>query len=287
VLGFVTSLPHPANCRSYPERCDLLTLTLASILAQTAPDIRVVVVANARPTNPIGDARVEVVLVPFAPSASPAGAPTAVWGIYEDKGAKLAVGTSALVAAGASHVMIVDSDDFVHRGLAAHVAAHGDDPGWFSPTGYFHVRGSRTVRVMPADFHQRNGSTHIVRTDLLAVPPGLDPTLSRDGVLDTLGRERTVALLGRHRPIVEHCAAAGAPLVPLPFPSAIWEIGTGENFSQVLAAAGERLPVEGRIAHDYGLPVPSRGTAAASAMRSAAARLGRRVARLRSPGSTE
>ena len=188
MLGFVTSLPHPANSASYDVRCELLQATLASVLGQTTPDLAVVVVANEPPVHALpADDRIELCLVPFGPKASPPGKPSPQ-GIFADKGAKLAVGSAHAVGRGAGHVMWVDSDDFVHRDIAAFVAEHPDAPGWYFDAGYFHVRGTRRMREVRHDYHQHNGSSHIVRADLVGVPADLDG-LDRDGVLDAVGRE--------------------------------------------------------------------------------------------------
>jgi hypothetical protein len=282
VLAFVTSLPHPVNCVSYRRRSLLLSATLRSILRQTDADIRVIVVANEPPEGDLpDDRRVEVAEVAFPPSTSPAGRPSAVHGIYDDKGAKLGLGTAVALRRGASHVMYVDSDDYVHRGIAGFVTRSPDAAGWYSDAGFFHVRGERTVTAVAHGFHQRNGSTHIVRTDLVGVPEDLDAGMARDEVLERIGRERAGAILGRHRPVVAFFRDRGTPLAPLPFPGAIWEIGTGENFSRVLAAAGERLPVDGRISDDFGLAVPGHVTACVSALASLRSRAVRRVTRRR------
>lgn len=241
-----------------------------------------VVVANAPPECALpDDPRLEVVLVTFPPTASPAGRPTPT-GIIADKGAKLVLAIAVAQRHGAGHVMFVDSDDFVHHDIGPFVAHQPDAAGWFVDSGYFHVHGRRTVTAIEQGFHLRNGSSHIVRTDLLAVPDELaDParraSLGRDDVLERVGREHANALIGMHRTVVDELAARGTPLAPLPFPGAIWEIGTGENMTGVLAAAGRRLPLAGAIAQDFGVPVPGRVTALGSEVASALTRVRRRV----------
>ena len=66
-------------------------------------------------------------------------------------------------------------------------------------------------------------------------------------------------------------------LAALPFPAAIWEIGTGENFSRVLTAAGRSQPVAGAITEEFGLPLPSHVDALRSRFDGARARLVRRL----------
>jgi hypothetical protein len=277
VLAFVTSLPHPANCASYRKRSLLLADTLGSILRQRDQDIHVIIVANAPPECPLpDDPRLEVVQVAFPPKESPVGKPSLV-GIERDKGAKLGMGTSYAVRRGAQHVMYVDSDDYIHRDIAGVAAGAPDAAGWYFDSGYFHIRGQRSVTPIMSEFHQRNGSTHVLRTDLLDVPADLDPALPRDEVLERVGRNKAVSIMGRHRPIVQWFEDLGAPLAPFPFPAAIWEIGTGENCTGVFAAAGRQAPVAGAISEDFGLPVPSRLTSLASELATARARVARRL----------
>lgn len=255
MLGFVTSLPHPVNCASYRRRCELLESTLVSVLNQTVGDIRVVVVANEAPVRALpDDPRVEVCLVPWAPKASPPGQPSPQ-GIFADKGAKLAVGSARAVGRGAGHVMWVDSDDFVHRGIAAVVAEHPHANGWYFDSGYFHVRGTRRIREVAHDFHQHNGSSHIVRADLIGVPPDLDG-LDREEVLEAVGRDRAIRVLGRHQTVVETLAEEGTPLEPFPFPAAIWELGNGENCTGVVTTAGATTRLDESFADSFGMVLP-------------------------------
>jgi hypothetical protein len=270
VLGFVTSLPHPANCAS-----ELLVPTLESVLRQTDSDIHVVVVANEPPAAELpADPRLEVALVRFPPSSSPLGKPSLV-GIETDKGAKLSVGTSRVVRAGARHVMWVDSDDFIHRGIAEYVATEPESPGWYFDAGYFHVRGSRSVRTIEREYHQRNGTSHVLRTDIVGVPTDLGPDLDRDAVLEAVGRDKATQIMGRHRPVVEYFHQRGIELRPFPFKAAVWELGTGENCTGVVATAGSKRSLDDAMVEDFGLTVPSRP----EALRTRAVNLATRVRR--------
>lgn len=278
MLAFVTSLPHPASCVSYRRRSELLVTTLGSVLGQRDPDIRVVVVLNEPPECDLpDDPRLEVVRVGFPPSETPPGRPTMTIGVYADKGAKLGMGTSVALRHGPRHVMFVDSDDFIHRDLAGFAAREPDAAGWYFDAGYFHIRGERSVTEVPHAFHQRNGTSHILRADLIGVPDDLEADLPREEVLERIGPKRAESLMGRHRPIVGFFEEQGTPLAPLPFPGAIWEIGTGENFTQILAAAGRKLPVAGRISEEFGLPVPSPLSALVSRAAITKARIARRL----------
>ena len=279
MLGFVTSLPHPVNCASYDRRCRLLGDTLRSILGQTDPDLCVVIVANEPPVGGHlpDDPRVEVVLVDFPPPHKPEGTPVITDAMYADKGGKLSVGTAAARRRGADYIMWVDSDDFVTNRLAGFVRDEAGANGWYSDAGFFHVQGSRTVTPVAHDFHQRNGSTHVLRADLTGVPETVEPTMTRQQVIDAVGPKRVRSIMGDHKWIVAYFEDLGTPLAPLPFPAAIWEIGTGENFSRILTAAGDTRPVAGAISDEYGLPVPSRLEEARSRVDGVRARVARRL----------
>ncbi len=276
MFAFVTSLPHPDGCASYLNRSLLFRDTLASIMRQDDPDIHLVIVANRPPEIELpDDPRIEVVTVSFPP-ASDRRSPS-LEGITADKGAKLGVGTSVAIRRGAEHVMFVDSDDFIRRDIVSFTRANPGVDGWFSDSGYLHPRGSRYVRLMSSGFHQLNGSTHVFRAGLLNVPDDIDPTLTRDETLEAVGRDLATSTMGRHRPIVGFFEQRGTPLTRLPFPAAIWEIGTGENCSGALAGSGAKVPVAGKIAEEYGLPVPGMATALSHAVQRASSRVARRV----------
>jgi hypothetical protein len=278
VLAFVTSMPHPANCASYAGRSELFADSLRSILAQRDSNIQVFAVVNALPEAEMpSDSRVQFIEVGFPPSSSPVGRPSLV-GIETDKGAKLGMGTSFAARQGAQHVMYVDSDDYISREISAFVAKDPNANGWYSDSGYFHVRGERAVTVIDQDFHQRNGSTHIIRTDLMAVPEDLGVALERDAVIERIGRSRATQTMGRHRPIVDFFAREGTPLAKLPFPGAIWQIGTGENCTGNLAVAGTKHPLAGAISEEFGLAVPGHLSSIVSQAATLRARVARKVA---------
>ncbi len=280
MLAFVTSMPHPKSCASYVRRSELLSDTLRSVLGQTHSDFRIVIVANEPPDFELpNDERIEIALVSFPPPDLPIGRPLMAADFYADKGSKLAVGAAVAVRQQADYVMFVDSDDYVHHELAAFVSRAKGQPGWYSDTGYFHVHGVRSVTAVNRDFHKRNGSTHILRTDLLGVHGDIDVKFSREEVLDRVGRLRARSLMGDHQWIVSFFEDLGEPLAPLPFPAAIWEIGTKENFTRVLAAAGKKVPIAGRISNQYGLAVPTRASSLRNEFANASARVTSRIVR--------
>ena len=281
MIAFVSSLPHPDCCLSYRTRSVMFLDTLGSILNQDDTDIRVVVVVNEPPDCLLpDDPRITVVKVGFPP-ATTLGRPSLA-GIEADKGAKLGVGSSVAMQDRPTHLMFVDSDDFIHRGIAGLAAENPDQAGWFADAGYFHRRGSRSMRLIPHGFHQVNGSSHVMRSDILAVPDDIEPDVERDEVFERIGRGVPSNTMGRHRPIVGFFEALGAPLSPFPFPAAVWEIGTGENSSGALAGAGARVALSADLANDFAIEIPDRATAVVESLKGTTARIARRAERLTS-----
>ncbi|MDC3402549.1 hypothetical protein OAX95_01285, partial [bacterium] len=70
-----------------------------------------------------------------------------------------------------------------------------------------------------------------------------------------------IRLLGNHGRWAERLAEAGYVMEPLPFPGAVWMIGTGENVSGNLLSGRDRSPITPAITSEFCLPKPSAGTA--------------------------
>lgn len=249
MLAFVTSLRHPHNSTDYRRVEALLADTLASVGQQTDPDFRVWVVGNRRPADLPRWA--EWVGVDFpAPSATRA-AQTGRAAVLRDKGTKLAVGAAAAARADPSHIMFVDADDMVSRRLAEHVHAHPSAPGWRITEGWRWASERASVRPQH-DFHMFCGTAHLVRTDLLGIPPELDATTSQEDIEDLLG-ERLEIYFGSHLRITGELERRGTPLAALPFAGALYRVGTGENHSGI-SLGGLGRPVTRAIAQEFGIP---------------------------------
>ena len=183
------------------------------------------------------------------------------------------------ITAGTTFVMAVDSDDFVSRRLAGFVNRNPTTAGWYSSQGYFYVSGHRTVIPVERDFHQRNGSTHILAARCLPVGEDVTPKMSREEVLSSVGADLIRNVLGAHRPAVAYLAARGWELEPLPFPGALWVIG-GENYTRVLHAAGRRVALDKALADEFGIGVPGPLRHLFSLVAVTGRRFARRVSRL-------
>lgn len=279
MLAFVTTIRHPLNCHSYERVCRLLDAALKSMCRQTNDDFVVIVVHNRQPEVDIADPRIRYVHVDW-PAPSDEATPRIVWNAFTlDKGTKCAIGVAMARQFEPHHVMFVDADDLVHRSLAELSSNHATHPGWYSPQGLIHTAGSRYVHDVPSGFHLKNGSTAVVRVDLIEVPDDLQPSSGQREILDSIGAERVSSMLGQHGHWQDLTSARGEQMEALPFPSAIWMIGTGENHSGNLQSGRSRRPIDESVTSTYGLARPTVGTALAATASTYRRRLQRRFAR--------
>lgn len=252
MLAFVTSLRHPHNSNDYGTVQRLLDDTLRSILRQQDKGFGIWVVGNREPRHlPEG---VHWVPVRFPPPSTKAGPRTGRDAVLLDKGTKLTIGLLAARSAGASHVMFVDADDFVSRRLAGLVA---DDPranGWYVEHGWRYNAQRATVRRQRR-FNTLCGTAYIVRCDLFGDFGDLDTRSSQEELRRHLG-DRLERTFGSHLHLSGDLARAGTPLRPIPFPAALYRLGTGENHSWN-GMGGLCRPVTRSIAEEFGVdPTP-------------------------------
>jgi hypothetical protein len=139
MLVFILALQSPEASKDWNQVSRLCERTLRSVCAQTSPAFRVFLVCNVRPETNITHPHLSIIErdfpVPVATSAAR----------MNDKWSKLKVGLVAARDFAPAHVMFVDADDCVHRGLAEHVTRYPDAQGWSITVGYFHDEGSRWV----------------------------------------------------------------------------------------------------------------------------------------------
>ena len=277
MLGFVTTVRHPLNSISYERVERLLEATLRSVCRQSDPDFCVVVVHNQLPKVHVADNRVHFVQVGFPAPSEERTSRIDFSAHLRDKGTKYAVGIATAQELGADHIMFFDADDLLHNGLAKWSNEHPGHAGWYSPTGFIHTVGTSHVQFVPLDFHRKNGSTSIVRLDLLGIPNGISRSLTQDDIVRQVGVHTIDEMMGRHGGWQDFLAPQGRFMEPLPFPAAIWEIGTGENHSGNLVSGRAATRIDDQITEDFGLTPPSFVSATRQRLVVTAKRLLRRV----------
>jgi len=173
-----------------------------------------------------------------------------------DKGRKIAIGVARLRDCGADHIMPFDADDLLHRDLAGFVASDPHAFGRVSDSGLMYLQDTRLLWEIPNGFGQRNGSIHVVRTDLIPIPPEISSESSIAELESLIVPGVLTDLIGKHRAWQSWAEEAGHPLAELPFSSAIWVVGTGENQSQIDYHSGPPVKIDAAITEEFGLQRP-------------------------------
>lgn len=206
MLTFVTSLRAKALAKDWNHIVWLLEQSLKSIVNQTSRNWRAYVVCHDVPEMAErSDPRIRWLTTDIPlPERTFEDMTT-------DKAIKCTQGIEAALKDGARHVMLIDADDLVHRGLAATVADNAECAGWYFPLGYYYHYGSMRMRPQ-TNFHRFCGSSHIVRGDLISFAP--DPALR--------GARMASILTVGHPHVREHFASAGISLSPLTYAGAVY-----------------------------------------------------------------
>jgi len=217
-LTFVIPVRHQATVRDWPQVRDRLAITLRSVAAQEGGAWNGIVVADRQADLPPLPAGFDVVQVDRPPPRLPDRREREAFfeAVRDDKGNRLLAGL--LGAPVGSHVMAVDYDDLVSRRLAALIATQPRANGWVVESGYVFSGGSE-VFLRHAGFQTASGTSHILRTDLLALPS--DPALANQGLVQRW--------LGSHLHLREDMRRRGTPLARLPFPGAIYRVGHADQ----------------------------------------------------------
>lgn len=246
MLAFILALQSPEASKDWLRISRMCERTLRSVCAQTSPDFRVFLVCNVRPDIDFEHQHLTVIERDFPiPAANSSER-------MNDKWNKLKVGLVAARHLAPVHVMLMDADDCVHRGLAEHVTRHQDDIGWSFDVGYLHDEGSRWL-YRTTDFSHFCGSSAIIRLSAEDFPES--ETEPEDGYF---------ILTNGHSVIKEHMIRRGSPLQTLPFAGAVYMTNTGENYSglrmggwqgkrHMLKKMWAARPLTGQIRSEMGL----------------------------------
>ena len=174
MICFVVPVPGAARSADPGALSRLLRRTVLSVRNQVCPEWRLLLVAG----EGIGDFglgevadddRIQRVVRPFA-----FGGPVTLHDRYfectkartlarRDKGRKSLWGTRLAVVGGATHVMMLDSDDLVSSRLAGWCHEHPDAAGWWIERGWIWTEGNRwLVESVDHSFSSLCGSSNIV-----------------------------------------------------------------------------------------------------------------------------
>lgn len=180
MIGFVVPIKPRAVSKDWAYDNLLLERTVRSICAQTDQCFRLVIVYNDLPSINFTHPNIILLHYPFEPVAiEDVEDLEYVLKYYPreyaekmfDKGKKIHYGCKKGIEEGSDYLMSVDSDDLVSNKLAAFVNSRrsSNKPGWRIKKGFVYEENSR-ILVKKYDIQNINGSTHIIRKDLITIP---------------------------------------------------------------------------------------------------------------------
>lgn len=183
LFSFLIPLRPKSESLNWKEDSALLRRTVGSLLRQTYPHFRVYVLYSDAPEGQPDDPRVEYVPFPYdfqTWDQLPNRADLLLRFKSEkkaerrwDKGRKLTYGAQLAKEAACDYIMALDSDDLLSKHFLMYltsVSAGSTCAGWYMEKGYLYKEGSGYLLKVPRGMTALNGSTHVLRSDLVKVP---------------------------------------------------------------------------------------------------------------------
>lgn len=230
MIAFILPLKPKAQSKNWEKDCSLLQKTIESLLNQRSGNYKIFVVYSDEPE--IKNSSQKIIWVKFSyPFVSFNDIPDATiilphfkndkvmlerrW----DKSKKIFYGCKQAKEQGCTYIMSVDADDLISNRLVEFMEKRitvDDCPGFYIKSGYLLQHGKKRMISIKDGMQNFNGSTHILRSDLLAIPDfekgkWLDFNLftSHGWVLHRLKESRNVQLEAIPFPAVIYVAHGG------------------------------------------------------------------------------
>lgn len=90
-----------------------------------------------------------------------------------DKARKLTYGCKLAKEEGYHYIMALDADDLLSKHFFSNLSSdsnNGKSPGWYMHKGYIYKPGTSYLMLVPKLMRFLNGSTHVLRADLIHIP---------------------------------------------------------------------------------------------------------------------
>lgn len=181
MIGFVVPIKSKLISRNWDLDNLLLERTVRSICSQTDNNFKLIIVYNEVPVINFVHPNIIYKHFPFAIVAAEdiEDFDSYVSKYYSkeyaekmmDKGKKITYGCKAAIDLGCDYIMAIDSDDLISKKIAEYVNqnSHPDKAGWRVKKGFIYQENSFYL-VKKFDIQNLNGSTHILRKDLITIP---------------------------------------------------------------------------------------------------------------------
>jgi hypothetical protein len=161
----------------------LLQQTIRSVLQQTYRQFKVFVLYNDLPSDLIEHEQVSFVQLPYGHQSFeeiPIREELRIKFKSEkmvvrrwDKARKLSYGSKLAREEGCHYIMALDADDLLSKHFFASLIAesnNGQCPGWYMHKGFIYKPGTGYLMLVPKLMRFLNGSTHVLRADLVTIP---------------------------------------------------------------------------------------------------------------------
>ena len=222
-----------SRCSDWSATVGLLGQTLRSLLNQTDPDFRVLIAGHDRPSLPeLDDPRVSFHPVSFPePKDGKEG--------KRDQTRKTHFLAAMLKEHGGGYMMVVDSDDLVHKDIVRFVRADDNGVGYIIRAGYLLDTASGRLGKFsgraPRTFFNHCGTSSIIH-----LAPGDLPDLNADktDILD--GRSFVESVRGHGKWEAKLLERDLFPAT-LPFRGAVYRLNTGDNASYTYRRSAARI----------------------------------------------
>lgn len=209
---FVVPLKSRAASADWDRASRLCENAIASMLADTSANIRVILVCSEIPGRLPNDPRLIVKSVSLP-------APQTQYEKMADKYLKFKTGLALARQFAPMWLMRADADDLVSRRLVGFISAQQPHQFWYSQYGWRYSAGSRFV-IKQRDFHLYCGTCSVAYATADDLPKSADDPSKGYYLLET-----------QHSLLVQQRSAQGVVVRPVPFPTTIYVMNSGENWS--------------------------------------------------------
>lgn len=180
MIGFVVPIVPKKYSKDWPLANLMLERTVRSICSQTSRNFRLIIVYNDKPEIQFSDDNIH-----YMPYSFPEITISQIedfdymsqWFTVEyaermmDKSRKITLGCKLAKELGCDYLMAIDSDDMISNKIAEYVNENSCSriAGWRISNGYLYREGSKLI-IKSNQIWGINGSTHIIRSDLVDIP---------------------------------------------------------------------------------------------------------------------
>jgi FkbM family methyltransferase len=185
MIQFSLIIPCRPLCESqnWETENEILYQTVQSLLQQTYKHFNIYLIYTDKPTFEVSDNRVTYVQFPYGfLTFDEIKCKDELLRLFKseklavrrwDKGRKLSYGAMLAKQNGNDYIMAFDSDDRLSKYFFERLSQSfetNNPAGWYIEKGYLFKEGSNYMIRIPRSMNSYNGSTHVLRSDLVPIP---------------------------------------------------------------------------------------------------------------------